>query len=176
MNVVLIGFMGTGKSAIGRALADHLGTNFLDTDAEIEREAGKPIRRIFAEEGEDAFRALEAGLLQRLSSAPAPGIVLATGGGTPMLDENVGRLRQIGAVIWLTAPAEVILQRVGPDLSLRPLLAAYAGNPLARIEGLLTERGPRYAAAADLIWDTSNHASSVAAAASLAEELCQPVP
>ncbi|MBV9852795.1 MAG: shikimate kinase [Armatimonadetes bacterium] len=189
MNIVLIGFMGTGKSAVGRALARRLDARFLDADAEIERGAGRPIARIFAEEGEAAFRAMETALLDRLVSDKDPlplageggpacrdgwgPLVLATGGGMPLREENAVLLRRIGPVVWLTAPADVILQRVGPDLSLRPLLAAYQADPLTRITDLLAERGPRYAAIADLIWDTARHATPDEAAAALADELCR---
>ncbi len=177
MNIVLIGFMGTGKSAVGRSLARRLGARFLDSDTEIERAAGKTVARLFAEEGEAVFRSLETTLLQHLADSSAlegGGVVLATGGGMPLRGENVDLLRRIGRVVWLTAPAEQILRRVGPDVSARPLLAAYQDDPLGRIESLLAARKQHYAAAADLVWDTSLHPSSAEAAARLAEHLCQP--
>jgi shikimate kinase len=191
MNVVLIGFMGTGKSAIGRSLAWHLEANFLDSDTEIEHVADKTIARLFAEEGEAVFRSLETTLLKHLISLSPPklgvegfstppelgavGTVLATGGGMPLRSENAALLRQWGRVVWLTATAEDILERVGPDLSVRPLLAAYQDDPLGRIQSLLDAREPHYAAAADLIWDTSCHPSPTEAALMLAEQLCQPL-
>ena len=136
---------------------------FLDTDAEMEREAGKPIRRIFAEDGEPAFRALETALLQRLAPSCSPriggegGDLLSSppAAGRPCATRTSRLLRQIGPVVWLTAPPATILQRVGPDLSLRPLLAAFQDDPLARIESLLAARAPHYAAVADLTCDTS---------------------
>jgi shikimate kinase len=178
MNVVLIGFMGTGKSAIGQSLAWHLDASFLDSDTEIEIVADKPIARVFAEEGEAVFRALETTLLQHLVSLPPPeleqgGIVLATGGGMPLRPENAALLRQFGRVVWLTATAEDILERVGSDLSVRPLLAAYQNDPLGRIQSLLDAREAHYAAAADLIWDTACYPSPTEAALMLAEQLCQ---
>ena len=185
MNVVLIGFMGTGKSAVGQALARRLEAHFVDTDAEIERQAGKPIRQIFEDDGEAAFRARETAVLEQLASAPAPpflgvgggranGSVIATGGGTPLRLENAHLLRQIGCVVWLTAPAETILRRVGPDLRRRPLLASFQDDPQARIENLLAERVPRYDAAAHLTWDTSQSETAEEVAALLADQLCQP--
>ena len=148
----------------------------------MEREAGKPIRHIFAEDGESTFRTLETALLERLASLLLPQyggrggrpVVLATGGGTPLRDENVGLLRQIGPVVWLTAPPATILERVGPDLSLRPLLAAFQDDPLVRIESLLAARAPYYGALADLTCDTSLAATPDDVAAFLADELCQP--
>ena len=182
MNIVLIGFMGTGKSAVGLALARRLNVPFLDTDAEVEREAGKPIRQIFAEDGEPAFRAMETALLAQLASSPAPpalgaggrSLILATGGGTPLRDENARLLRRIGPVVWLTAPAATILQRVGPDLSLRPLLADFQNDPLTRIESLLISRAAHYAAIATLTCDTSPFVTPEEVAAFLVNELCQP--
>ena len=164
MTIVLIGFMGTGKSAVGQVLAQRLGCNYLDTDAEIEREAGKTIPQIFTEEGEAAFRARETAVLSSLAPPEVNGdwgggaLILSTGGGTPLRDENAALLRQIGAVIWLQASPEAILSRVGPDFRSRPLLADYSDNPRGRIESLLAERAPRYFALADFALDTSDYA------------------
>ena len=157
MNIVLIGFMGTGKSAVGRNLARRLDARHLDTDAEIEREAGKPIPQIFAEEGEAAFRARETAILSALTPPELGegGVILSTGGGTPLRAENAALLKQIGTVVWLRVTPEVILARVEKDLHERPLLAGHTDNPLARIETLLAEREPRYAALADYQLDTS---------------------
>ena len=168
MNIVLIGFMGTGKSAVGRNLARRLDARHLDTDAEIEHEVGKPIPQIFADEGEAAFRARETTLLSSLapqnwgggaSLTPpllgAGGMILSTGGGTPLRAENAALLRQIGTVVWLCVSPEVIFARVEKDLHERPLLYGHADNPLRRIEALLVEREPRYAALADYQLDTS---------------------
>jgi shikimate kinase len=175
MNIVLIGFMGTGKSAVGRALARRLRARYVDTDWEIERAAGKSVARIFADDGEPTFRALETSLLEQLAEARTEtGAVVATGGGMPLRPENAALLRRIGPVVWLTAPPTHILRRVGPSLSARPLLAAHQDDPLGRIEALLADRAPHYAAAADLTWDTSRHASPAAVAARLAEHLCLP--
>ena len=184
MNIVLIGFMGTGKSAVGRALALRLGAHFLDTDAEVEREAGKSIHRIFAEDGEPAFRAMETALLQRLAppelgvfigaGGGGPLSILATGGGTPLREDNARLLRQIGPVVRLTGTTRALLQRVGLDLSLRPLLAAFQEDPLARIRDLHAARAPHYEAVADLTCDTSLFATPGAVADFLANELCRP--
>ncbi len=169
MNIVLIGFMGTGKSAVGRNLARRLDARHLDTDAEIERTAGRLIPQIFADEGEAAFRARESAFLSSLAPTPnlAPPqasmvvgvgrpLILSTGGGTPLRPENAALLKKIGLVIWLRPSAETIFARVRKDLHERPLLASHAADPLARIRALLAEREARYEAAADWQLDTSD--------------------
>ncbi|MDQ2686794.1 MAG: shikimate kinase [Armatimonadota bacterium] len=155
MNIVLIGFMGTGKSAVGRSLATRLKARFVDTDAEIEKEALKSVADIFAQEGEAAFRKREGDLLIRLLRDNAP-IVVSTGGGMALRDENVRLLKKIGPIVWLTAPSPVILARVRQNLQRRPLLAGQAQDPLPRIQQLLAERNPRYRAIKDYEFDTSN--------------------
>jgi len=186
-NIVLIGFMGTGKSAVGRVLARRLGRQHLDTDAEIERLAGRTIPEIFTEEGEAAFRARESALLS--SFAPPSltgkgagglgfdgGLILSTGGGTPLRPENAALLKQIGAVVWLDVAPEAILARVQRSLHERPLLAAHQEDPLDRIQSLLADRAPRYAALADYTLDTSDCADSEEAAGRLLRLLALPIP
>lgn len=175
-NIVLIGFMGTGKSAVGRVLARRLGWRHLDTDAEIERLAGRTIPEIFTEEGEAAFRAREAALLASLSPPSLTGkgagglgsngasLILSTGGGTPLRAENAALLKRIGTVVWLQAAPEAILARVQRSLDERPLLAGHRDDPLGRIQTLLADRAPRYAALADYTLDTSDCADSEEAA------------
>lgn len=155
MNIVLIGFMGTGKSAVGRALATHMKARFIDTDAEIEKEAQKSVADIFAQEGEAAFRQREGTLLVKLLREGTP-VVLSTGGGMALRDENVRLLKKIGPIVWLTAPPQVILARVRQNLQRRPLLAGQPQDPLPRIQHLLAERNPRYRAIKDYEFDTSN--------------------
>jgi shikimate kinase len=155
MNIVLIGFMGTGKSAVGRALATRLKARFIDTDAEIERDTGKHIAEIFAKEGEAAFRKVETDLLTRLAHDRGP-IVVSTGGGTPLRPENVRLLKDIGPLVWLTSPDQAILGRVRRNLEKRPLLADHAHDPLARIKQMLAERTPHYRAVKDYEFDTTN--------------------
>ncbi len=174
MNIVLIGFMGTGKSAVGHALANMTRARFLDTDAEIEREAGKHVAEIFADKGEEAFRNSESMLLQRLTHDKGS-LVLSTGGGTPLRAENVRLLKKIGPIVWLTAPPQTILGRVRRNLAQRPLLASHKDDPLVRVQHLLAERTPRYAAVADYEFDTSNFANSDAVAACILTMLKSPV-
>ena len=170
MNIVLIGFMGTGKSAVGRVLARRTGFRHLDTDAEIERAAGRAIPEIFADEGEAAFRARETALLASLTGEDGP-LILSTGGGTPVRPENAALLKQIGTVVWLQVAPEAILSRVAHSLHERPLLAWHADDPLGRIESLLAQRSPVYAALADMILETSDCVHSEEGASRLIEKL-----
>ncbi len=154
-NIVLIGFMGTGKSAVGHALATRLHARFLDTDTEIERETGQRVAQIFSTHGEEHFRHLENKLLHRLAHEPGP-MVLATGGGTPLRAENAALLKKIGPLVWLTAPTQTILGRVRRNLAQRPLLAGYPEDPVKRVQQMLADRNPCYAALAAYEFDTSN--------------------
>jgi 3-dehydroquinate synthase len=148
-NVVLIGFMGTGKTAIGEAAAERLGYAFVDTDAAIEAQAGRSIARIFADEGEPAFRRLETQVVAAV--AARDGSVIATGGGVPLSEENMRRLRRNGVIVALHANPEAILARLGDGLA-RPLLGA---DPAGSVRRLLKEREAAYRAA-DLVIETSS--------------------
>ena len=161
-SIVLIGFMGTGKSAVGRALARRTDFLHTDMDAEMERESGKTVAQLFVEEGEAAFRARETALLRTLAQQGQPPgkRVLSTGGGTPLRPENAALLRQFGTVVWLQVTPEAILARVAHSLPERPLLAAFQADPLRRIQSLLDERTPLYAALADVVLETSACADS----------------
>lgn len=149
-NIVLIGFMGCGKSTVGKKLAGALSYEFSDTDAMIEETYGKTISKMFEEDGEEYFRNAETELLQKLS-AEAKGLVLATGGGMPMREENATLLRKIGTVVFLEAKIETILERLQNDTG-RPL--ADGEDREARLRPLYEKRLPVYRAAADYILDT----------------------
>ena len=149
--IVLMGFMGTGKSEVGRRLAQRLGRAFVDTDQLVEERAGKRVAEIFADDGEPAFRALERAAVA--DAAARSGVVVAVGGGAVLDPENVRLLRDAGVLVYLTARPQVILRRVG-DTKHRPLLR---DDPKGTIDRLLAERGPVYAAAADVTVDTSEH-------------------
>lgn len=150
-NVILVGFMGTGKSVVGGLLAERLGRPFVDLDKRIEKAAGRPVARIFREEGEPGFRRMERQAVK--AAAALKGHVIATGGGVMADDENVRLLKGSGWLICLTARPEVILQRTAAVLQARPLLAG--GEPKDRIEALLKLRAPFYAKA-DMAVDTSD--------------------
>ncbi len=150
MKIVLTGFMGTGKSAVGCRLAERLGLRFIDLDQAIEREAGMTIPEIFASEGESGFRRRERELIGSL--ATRQDCVIATGGGAVLDHENVRNLKTGAVIVCLWAEPTIILERVGSD-AYRPLLQA--PDRLARIRELLEQRAPEYAQA-DLSIETSN--------------------
>ena len=164
-NVILIGFMGTGKTAVGHALAGRLQWRHRDTDSEIESEIGCSIADYFAAEGEAAFRRRETAMLARLvTDISTEQTILSTGGGTPLRPENATLLKRMGTVIWLQSSPEAILSRIGFNLSSRPLLAGYLDKPKERIQGLLSARSAHYAALADFALDTSKCAGPLRAA------------
>ena len=119
-NFVLMGFMGTGKTTVGKRLAKALSCEFIDTDERIEKEQGRKISDIFAEDGEQAFRDMETDLLKRLQDSK-DAFVLSIGGGMPVREENRALLRKIGTVVYLKTSKEEIIRRVSGDTN-RPLL------------------------------------------------------
>jgi shikimate kinase len=155
-NIVLIGFMGCGKSTVSRELRKLLGYPLVDMDAIIEERAGKPITRIFAEDGESAFRDMESRLLEELVGTPETRQIIATGGGVVERPANRECLQRLGYVVWLCAPAAVILSRTRSNNE-RPLLQTE--DPAARIASLLEARGPWYQASAHLKVDTAGLSS-----------------
>ena len=138
-NLYLVGFMGTGKSTVGRAIAKQLGFQFLDSDHEIERLQGKAVSRIFAEEGEARFRALEREFVE--NGHPAGRCVIACGGGLVVPEGMLELLRRKGVVICLHAPIETILQRT-MHTNHRPLLQVE--NPEQRLRDLYAQREAIY--------------------------------
>jgi shikimate kinase len=148
-SLYLVGMMGAGKSTVGRLLARRLKLRFFDCDHEIERRCGVKIPLVFEIEGEAGFRAREAETVAELSELP--GIVLATGGGAILLEENRRRLAARGTVIYLRARPEDLYSRVRNDRN-RPLLAT--ADPLRRLRELHAERDPLYASIADVVIDT----------------------
>ena len=151
-NIVLIGFMGSGKTTFGKALAKHMNMEFLDTDSYIEEKAGKSIPQIFAEDGEAEFRRLETEVLQYLRDS-VERTVFATGGGMPLRKENARLLKEIGKVCYLTAAPQVIYDRVKGDVN-RPLLQGE--DPYGTICHLMKERQPLYEQAADVVVDANS--------------------
>lgn len=152
-NIVLIGFMGSGKTTVGKALAKRLHMDFLDTDEYIEKQAGKRISDIFKEDGEDYFRTLETNTLIYLRDH-VKNTVFSTGGGMPLREENARLLKEIGKVYYLTAANQVIYERVKGGTS-RPLLQCE--NPYEKICKLMKERKPLYERAADVMIDTNSN-------------------
>src|SRR5512134_1224561 len=137
--VVLVGFMGSGKTSVGRKLARKLRAGFVDVDERIERAAGRPIRDIFSAEGEPAFRAREKAALRDALSVP--GRVVAPGGGAFLDEENRALLSAYAPVVFLSARAETLLARL-PGISDRPLLRGADRGRVVR--DLLARRLPGY--------------------------------
>jgi shikimate kinase len=138
-NLYLVGFMGVGKSAIGRRVARELGYKFIDTDDCIEKQVGKKIPIIFASEGEASFRRYERAFIE--SGHPAEGCVVSCGGGLVVQNGMPELLKSKGVVVCLFASVKSILERTSRN-SNRPLLNV--PNPQARIRELLAEREPIY--------------------------------
>lgn len=151
-NIVLIGFMGCGKSTIGRALQQRLGFRLVDMDQVIEERAGRSISRIFGEDGEAAFRDMETALLAELCADGSGGRIISTGGGVVGRPGNRALLKELGYVVWLDAPPGVILERTAKSRA-RPLLET--GNPEERVMRLMAERRPFYQESAHLRLDTA---------------------
>ena len=145
-NLALIGFMGTGKSTVGRLVADHLQFELLDTDALIEARVGKTITDIFRDSGEAAFRDLERATVGELATRSK--LVIATGGGLPVFFDNLAVLKTYALTVCLWASAETIYERVREHTH-RPLL--HDPDPLCKIRTLLAKREPFYRQADVLI-------------------------
>ncbi|MBI4686453.1 MAG: shikimate kinase [Nitrospirae bacterium] len=122
MKIALTGFMGTGKTSVGRELSRRLGYKFVDTDTLIEEREGTPVSLIFKEKGEDYFRAVEHSIVSEVSKMTD--VVIATGGGVIKSKENVKNLQKGGILIWLKTEPEIILKRVMLEGGKRPLGAA----------------------------------------------------
>ena len=152
-NIFLVGMMGAGKTTVGRLLARRLKLRFVDSDQEIESRCGVKIPLIFEIEGEAGFRAREAQVLSELTALE--GIVLGTGGGAVLAEDNRRRLSTNGTVVYLRARPEDLYERVRHDRN-RPLLAT--ADPLGRLRELYAQRDPVYRSIADLTIDTGRQA------------------
>ena len=133
-HLVLVGSMGVGKSSVGAACATVLGRAVVDTDEVVEATAGASVASIFATEGEAAFRERERGAIADACASPDP-LVIACGGGAVVDAENRRALRRSGFVVWLRAPLDVLVERLG-DAATRPLLTDDPRGALARLEAL----------------------------------------
>jgi shikimate kinase len=142
-NIILVGYRGTGKTTVGRLLADRLGWPFADVDDRVEAVAGRSVADIFAAEGEAGFRAREAAAIADL--AARTGCVIATGGGAVLREANRQLLRARGFVVWLTAPPAVLWARLRADpatAARRPNLTAAGGED--EVKALVAAREPIY--------------------------------
>ncbi len=150
-NIALIGFMGTGKTAVGRVLAEKLGKKFIELDWLIEQKAGKSIPEVFEQDGEIAFRELEIEATKEVSKSKNS--VIACGGGIVLNKINIDRLSESSIIVYLTASPRAILDRVSTEEGQRPLLEVE--NPILIIRELLRFRKPFYEQAADITINTS---------------------
>ncbi|MDF2539845.1 MAG: hypothetical protein K0S76_2866 [Herbinix sp.] len=151
-NIILIGFMGSGKTSVGELLAKRLSYQFKDTDQMIERKAGETINHIFQLKGEEYFRDMESSLLTELQSE-LHHAVLSTGGGLPLREQNARLLKKLGYVVYLKASKETTIKRLEGDTT-RPLLR---GEDLAhRVERMLNTRTPYYEKAAHKVVATDH--------------------
>lgn len=150
MNLVFTGFMGTGKSAVGKEVAERLGFSFYDTDAFIEENAQMSISSIFGELGEEVFRQMEAEAVEALSEKDS--VVISCGGGVVLNVKNIENLAKSGIIINLFASPEQIFERIKGD-ACRPLLKC--GDPMVQIKKLLSERKEAYMNC-DFAFDTDN--------------------
>jgi len=150
-NVALIGFMGTGKTVVGKVLAEKLNKEFVELDSLIEQKARKSIPDIFQQDGEIAFRELEIEVTKEVSDRK--NLVIACGGGIVLNKINIDRLREEAIIVYLIASPELILKRVLNEEGQRPLLNT--PNKASEIQRLLKFRKPFYNRAADIKIDTS---------------------
>ena len=150
MNIVLIGYRGTGKSSVGKKLAARLSRELVSTDEEIVKRAGHPIPEIVSRHGWEYFRDLETEVCRDL--ADRDNLVIDTGGGAILRQENVALLKRNGKLIWLIASVNTISNRIGGDIQ-RPSLTG-TKSFLEEIEEVLHERTPKYQAAADHVLPT----------------------
>lgn len=155
MNVVLIGYRGTGKTTVAQLLGMTLGWDWVDADVEIEIRAGRSIAEIFAEQGEDAFRDLESTVLAELGERDRA--IIAAGGGAVAREENRRAIGRATHVVWLTADVETLVQRIAADATTaarRPSLTTLGAEQ--EIRRLLEVRAPWYQQCATLTIDTTN--------------------
>ena len=158
-NLVLIGYRGTGKSTVGKVLARRLGRTVVSTDAEIVKRAQLPIPEIVKQFGWDHFRDLESAVCRDIATRDR--LIIDTGGGAILWSENVETLRRTGTLVWLTATVETITGRIGGDTQ-RPSLTG-TKSFTEEIRDVLSERTPKYQAAADHIVPTDGGSTAVVA-------------
>lgn len=149
-NIILIGYMGSGKSTIGEKTARSLEVEFLDTDTLIEEQEGMTISELFAQKGEAYFRQKETETIRNLKKE-SKRMVIATGGGLPMKEENQGLLKELGIVVYLKASVDTLVERLKEDTT-RPLLKE--GDLREKIETMLEVRNPVYEKVADIVLET----------------------
>ena len=152
-NIILVGYMGCGKTTVGKSIAEATKYTFADTDEMIVAQQGRSISDIFAQDGEPAFRDMETALLVKMLTEKNDTCVISTGGGMPVQKENRNLLRQLGTVVYLRAKPETVYERIKGDTT-RPLLQCE--NPMERIREMIKSRNPAYEEAAELVIDVDD--------------------
>ena len=152
MRLVLEGFMGSGKSAVGESLAGRLDIPFIDTDREIEERQGCTVADIFSSSGEEAFRQMETSMLSGILLS-VDDAVISLGGGMPVRAANADIIKKLGKVMYLRAPADVLIRRLEKETEGRPMLSGH--DLVQRVTSLLAQREEKYLALADIIIDVS---------------------
>ena len=150
-HVLLVGFMGVGKSTTGKVLAQRLGCRYVDSDERVKERTGLTVPELFAQRGEPAFRAEESEVLREACQA-VDGVVVGVAGGAVLDPANRALMRTTGTVVWLRARLETIVQRVGDGRS-RPILG---DDPAAAVRRLYPQREPLYAELADVVVDVDD--------------------
>jgi shikimate kinase len=145
-HVILVGMMGSGKTTVGRLVAERLGCPFIDSDEQVEARAGRTVRQIWEQDGEPAFRAIESEALSEALASDVPSVI-ASGGGVVLDPANRAAITTGGRVVWLHTTPKVLATRVGPG-GHRPLLGP---DPLAALTVLLEERTMLYGAVANVV-------------------------
>jgi shikimate kinase len=162
--ILLIGMMGAGKTTVGQLAAQELGWDYFDSDAEVEADTTMTVPKLFAAQGEEAFRDAESRALERACASTTP-CVVSVAGGAVLRPENRALLSQSGTVVWLRADVETLIRRVG-DGHGRPLLDA---DPASALRDLYATRRPLYAQVADVIIDVDDLAPTEVTKGLLAE-------
>lgn len=157
-HIVLVGMMGTGKTAVGQALARHLGRPFIDTDRMVEAREGRSVAELFQERGETYFRDTECAAIREATDASPS--VIATGGGALLRQDNRDRLTRRGVLVWLQSDIDEIIRRTAKRQAARPLMNVE--NPKENLQRLLAEREPFYAEAPCVVNTTGKSVKEVA--------------
>jgi shikimate kinase len=152
-NIILVGFMGCGKSTVGREIGLQLNYPLVDTDSLIVESVGMSVAKIFAKHGEHYFRDLETNLISQIQATDCTKQIISTGGGLPVREQNRACLKKLGYVVWLQASVNTVLERTAKSKH-RPLINE--ANPREKIERMLAERDPIYADVADITINTDD--------------------
>lgn len=152
-NIILVGYMGCGKTTVGKSIAKFANYTFTDTDEMIAAQQGRSISEIFEKDGEDTFRAMETAFLEKLIAQKSDRFVISTGGGMPVREENRALLKRLGTVVYMRVTPDTVYERIKGDTT-RPLLQC--DNPLERIKEMIISRTPAYEEAAEFVIDVDS--------------------